>query len=342
MSKLCSLFAVVVFVSGCATAPNWQHPQITDETAMSKQLKIDDGYCLLVANGAAPMPSISTPTPSTTSFYAQGRSYDQRTGTWTNSTLSGQTVTVPSGGFAGGVAAGLNNSLALGAVLEARHKQDAIHQACMLAKGWVDLPHAQEAKSANKQPRMATETPSADEKKEWLRDVDEFLLLYPSYKKPGIYERLDSVVRTVATQEPSLSGKQVLLKARAQLAKEGVIVEPATDASLRLAALSYADAVTGNTNAQLAMTTAYGARNDQESQERLTYWASLAARSGSPDGKIILGLQLFHGKGIAQDRVSAYRLIEQAALTSLEAAGMLPKIKAALSTEELARLQNAY
>lgn len=340
-------FSVVLvsLLAGCATAPNWQRTDIKDKAVLGRQLTADHGQCTLVSVGAAPMPTIPSTTPQAQNINVQGRTYNSSTGTWSNSTYTGQITSGPSGGFGGGMASGFNSGLALGATIRAQQQQDAIYVACMNAKGWTDIPAGTDSARI---PAVNPVTPSVAKNSEvqgasdsaniaWRRDVEEFLWLFPGYTEGNRYQQLDSMVRRVANEHPQLSEKIILLRARKALQKEGVEVSAPNTPTHRLAAMSYENAAQGDTKAQLAMAAVHSDKSGEGlGPERATYWANEAARRGDPLGQTLMGLKLFHGEGIEQNKVAGYRLVKQAAAVDSDARDLLPKLEAAMSEAELA------
>lgn len=74
-------------------------------------------------------------------------------------------------------------------------------------------------------------------------------------------------------------------------------------------------------------------------EERAVYWANEAARKGDPMGEILMGLHLFQGSGIQQNKIAGYKLIQKASTVSDEARDLLPKLKAAMSPDEIAAVR---
>lgn len=344
MKDLPSILLSSLALAGCAAGPNWQRTDIQDKVSVSRQLAIDDGQCTLVSVGAAPMPRPLSTNPQAQNFTVQGSTYNPSAGTWSHSTYTGQITNGSRGGFADGVATGFNAGMTLGATIKAQQQQDAIYAACMNAKGWVDVPAATKMSDV---PVLQRTVASSEQKSEeaitnnsamiaWQRDVEEFLWLFPAYRETEHYKRLDATVRKIAKDDPSLDGKQVLLMAREVLKIEGLEVSTPGTPSHRLAALSYQQAVKGDAKAQLAMSAAHSGNSGEGlGVERAMYWANEAARRGDPVGEILMGLHLFHGNGIEQNKVAGYKLVKKAANVNSDARALLPKLEAAMSASEL-------
>lgn len=232
-----ALFVICTLsLAGCASEPNWQRADLQDKEARQKQLLIDKGECTRVSIGAAPTPEIVLPSQQTQNIAIQGNTYNTSTGVWSHSTYSGQITDGASGGFYGGISNGFGNGVALGATLNAEIQQETIFNGCMTAKGWTNAPEGSQlpSPSANKNAAAATTTNSAAI--EWQRDVDEFLWLYPGYRQNDFYQKLDAKVRTIAKEQPTLSGKQILLAARDKLKNEGIEVSSPNTPDHKLAA----------------------------------------------------------------------------------------------------------
>jgi hypothetical protein len=158
--RACAAAGLLFTLTGCAT--RWDNPNFSDETAKRDQLKDDNGYCAMVAAGAAPLPdvrpAVSTPQPYT----VNGRvtTYTPNVG-YSTSTYTG-TAYPQTGGFAQGMSSGLQNGMALGAMMAARDQQKEITAACMRRLGWTDrpVPKRKTAATVSQTPTAVTPAPS--------------------------------------------------------------------------------------------------------------------------------------------------------------------------------------
>lgn len=343
MKKAAVLFTVLI-LTGCAT--KWHNPALTDLVSMERQLKIDDGYCTMVAIGAAPMPAPVQPTPSTSNINLSGSTYNPATGTTTTSNYRGQLNTTPADAFAGGFASGMANGAAIGAALA----QDKIHKSCMYAKGWYDTPQppASTASSlasnvqpnSRQSPRSVSATPIyTSPKEEWDADTDEFLSIYPEYTTSALFHQLNEQVKRIAKVSPHLSGPAILIAARDALTQTGVV--PAAMPKSTLAQMTYPGAVAGKPVDQAAMGIFYikGDHGIPANIRRSAYWTQKAASAGNPVGQIGYGVLLFEGKGLPRDRVDAYRWIQPLGGTDETAKELLRMFEAQMTASELSQVR---
>ncbi|WP_439668519.1 hypothetical protein DAMDJJ_31850 [Cupriavidus necator] len=343
MKKAASLITFLA-LAGCAT--KWHNPALTDSASMERQLKIDDGYCTMVAAGAAPMPAPVQPTATTSSVNITGSTFNPATGTTTTSNYRGQVNTSPAGGFAGGFASGMANGAAIGAALA----QDKIHKSCMYAKGWYDTPPPASTASSpptskvqptlRQSPRPVSATPIyTSPKEEWGADTDEFLSIYPEYRTPALFDQLNDQVKRIATASPHLSGPAILIAAREAVAQAGV--GPAALPKSTLAQMTYPGAVAGKPVDQAAMGVFYIKGDDAvpANIRRSAYWTQKAASAGNPIGQMGYGALLFEGKGLPRDRVEAYRWVQPLATTDETAKELLRMFEAQMTAGELSQVR---
>ncbi|MBV2180200.1 MAG: hypothetical protein KUL86_03075 [Castellaniella sp.] len=350
------MLLAVAGISGCAT--NWQHSSITDAGLADRQLKLDDAYCLQVAYGIAPMPPIPIAPMNTTSYVSgQIRTYDTSTGNTSSGFYSGSVTTSPANSFA----SGFSNGLALGAAVQARRVQDEIHDACMMRRGWKEVPfgasHAASAKPVPTAAPMVTSTtqgastggntparssdaiyPNAQDA--WLAEVNEFMVIYPRYKEsPPLWGRLDAAVRKIAEEQPLASGPQILLAAHDSLNSKGEgVPEPAKGDPTWLIATIYRQAVNGSVADQNALGIGFmsGKNPFPRDYQRSRYWFQKSASTGDPTGQVGYGTLIFEGKGGAADRSRGYWWVEKAAATGDKSAtAMLAVMKTKMSAAEL-------
>lgn len=334
-----SLMALV----GCVSAPNWQHISIKDKPTASKQLLIDSGYCEMVSIGSAPMPTVissGSNVNQTTTFQISGP-----TGSYT-----GQANTYPSGGFGGGFASGLSNSMGNFAAMAALAQQTRMYNACMNAKGWVDAP-----KEANQtQPLAPTSkelgyvyadiTVYPSPKTAWEADIEEFFWFYPQYSSGSAYQRLDKIVRIKASENPKMDGPEILGLAQKDLIREGYTIKESDNPDIEVSRSTYRAATRGNSNYQGLLSLFYYIQVKEQGKptfgaQRSVYWAKKAAESGDETGIMSLGSNLFLGFGIKQDKVKAYRVVSRIK-NNPTAAELLQKFERNMSDKELSQVRS--
>ena len=328
---------------GCVSAPNWQHISIKDKQTASKQLVIDSGYCEMVSIGSAPMPTVISSgnnVNQTTTFQISGP-----TGVYT-----GQANTYPSGGFGGGFASGLSNSMGNFAAMAALAQQTRMYNACMNAKGWIDTP-----KEANPAQPLA---PTSKElgnvyadiavypspKTAWEADVEEFFWFYPQYSSGSAYQRLDKIVRIKAGENPKADGPEILGLAQKDLIREGYPIKDTSDPDFQIARSTYQRALSGNSNYQALLSLFYFIQAKEQGKptfgpQRSVYWAKKAAEAGDDMGIMSLGSNLFMGFGIKQDKVKAYRVVSRIK-NNPTAAELLQKFESKMSDKDLEQVRS--
>ena len=332
-----------VGLSACVSAPNWQHISIKDKPTASKQLIVDSGYCEMVSIGSAPMPTVISSgnnANQTTTFQISGP-----TGRYT-----GQANTYPSGGFGGGFASGFSNSMGNFAAMAALAQQTRMYNACMNAKGWVDVP-----KEENQTQPLASTSKELGNvyadisvypspKTAWEADIEEFFLFYPQYSSGSAYQRLDKVIRIKAGENPKADGPEILGLAQKDLIREGYPIKDTSDPDLQIARSTYQRALSGNSNYQALLSLFYFIQAKEQGKptfgpQRSVYWAKKAAEAGDDMGIMSLGSNLFMGFGIKQDKVKAYRVVSRIK-NNPTAAELLQKFESNMSDKELGQVRS--
>lgn len=128
------LFLVSGMLAGCGTT--WHNANISDPSALARQLAIDEGYCTRVAAGAAPMPEIRLDTSSQQSYTVSGSTTTLGPNGPQTSFHSG--AITPTNNFGSGFSSGLAQGAALGSTIRAKRERDAIMKGCMLDLGWTN------------------------------------------------------------------------------------------------------------------------------------------------------------------------------------------------------------
>ena len=342
LSFSCAVLCAVA-LSACVSAPNWQHISIKDKPTASKQLIVDSGYCEMVSIGSAPMPTVISSgnnVNQTTTFQISGP-----TGLYT-----GQANSYPSGGFGGGFASGLSNSMGNFAAMAALAQQTRMYNACMNAKGWIDVPKDAVETQAPAPASKDVGNIYADiriypsPKVEWEIDVEEFFWFYPQYSSGKSYPLLDKIVRAKAKDNPKMNGPQILNLALKELSSNGYPIKDSSDPDLKMARSTYQQAISGNSNYQALLSLFYFIQFKEQGKpdfgpQRSTYWAKQSAESGSEMGIISLSSNLFMGVGIKQDKVKAC-LILRRIKNNPTAAELLQKFESNMSDLELSQVRS--
>ena len=340
---------VVLALTGCA-ATNWQHTTIIDKAAAEKQLAIYDGYCTLVADGSVPMPQIMAPaTPRASNVTLTGSTYNTTTGQRTYGTYTGQVTTVPTGGFAGGFASGMASGASIGAAIRARLDQERIHKACMIARGWTDAPVSTTAASTSPVPTKvvaASRTTNATkiyptQQEEWAADTDEFMQFYPAYRSGSLHEWLDGKARTIAKEQPTWPGSQILLTAHNSLAAAGQAAPEPKAEDVKAMLLFFKGAAEGKPMDQAALGTMYmkGSSSIPANLKRSAFWSQKSALAGNSIGQTGYGLLMFFGSGVPQDHVEGYRWVRRAAVIDADARKLLKDLEGQMTPDELQAVQ---
>lgn len=161
--------SIVMLLAGCANTQWYNRNYASGDTElMANQKAIDEGYCMQVAHGAAPMPDVRVYAPTKQSYSISGTftSYGQDGVQTTN--YSGYVTPSPGASFSSGFAQGV----ALGAAIRARRAQDAIMKGCMMKLGWTDKPIEQQATPAPDITRAVNEPPIPTNAKTKAADAD--------------------------------------------------------------------------------------------------------------------------------------------------------------------------
>lgn len=343
-----ALLVASLALTACAST-KWQHTLMTDPAQSARQLVIDDGYCLRVALGSAPMPQVvTTAGAGTTSVTMSGTTINPMTGQTSYGTYSGQARTTPAGGFAAGMADGMN----MGNAINAAVAQERIHKACMFAKGWSDSPIPVVAAQASvpKAPLVRTNTVVrataalppiyASPKEAWDAETAEFLLVYPQYEHDLLFGKFNVRIKAIAVSEAGrkMSGPQILMAAQKEMVEAGVAHEEPASKDYDLIRSTYRDAIRGDAVAQAGLGTMYSLGRGTLFPVNLTraaFWAQQSAVAGNSVGQISYGVLRYGGGGVQQDKVDGYRWVQKAAVTDPSLKELMGQLEAGMSPEEL-------
>ena len=339
--KTCNVLCVaaaVMVLSGCQTAPSWQHQNLTDPAVIGNRLAKDDGECELIALQSTGSPvQIATPSsPQTISGTA--RTYNSQTGATTTSTYSGQ-VGGPSGGFSGGFASGLSSGAALGEAIRIGRIRDLAYRQCMMSRGWVDvnLKIDSESKAKSQTPAQTLDAPDLYPSAEaaWAADTEEFMRLFPAYKSGAKYETFNARIKSIAAVKNLPEGTQYLVETLESLQAEelgGLNLDSEEVIPL------YLRAVKGNARAQAGLGLAYVQRQNPLTPYdplRAAFWSRKAALAGNSVGQLGYGILLFGGSTGSPNRVLGYRWVQKAGTAGLNVQSTLQGFEASMTQKEL-------
>lgn len=351
------LVAVLLALTGCASAPAWRHSQIADRAAAARQFVIDDGACTLAASGnqRAILPAAANNGPQTVTI--TGTTFNPATGARTRSSYTG-TVTPSSGsGFAAGAAAGVERGAALGALLAAQQSEERIYRGCMYERGWTDAPASAHAAYSDPRPAAAALQPApdghrlirlealapvySDPSMQWVKECEEFLRFFPAYRDTALHALLDAEVKALAGIEKLPTGPQYLVGAHRRLVSSGRVPE-VTDPDPGGMRSLYLSSVNGGAASQAQLAIAYMKAADPRTPDdpmRAAHWSRSAAERGSSVGMMGYGMSLFYGFGNQKDRLTGYRLVQQAGSASHDVQPWLTRLQAEMTAAELAAVR---
>jgi hypothetical protein len=330
--------AVAIVLSGCQTAPSWQHQNLTDPAVIGRRLAKDDGECELISLQSGGSPGQIAAPSSPQAISGTARTYNSQTGATTTSTYSGQ-VGGPSGGFAGGFASGLSSGAALGEAIRIGRIQDLSYRQCMTSRGWVDANLKADGELKAK-PRAAAEAldapdlyPSAEAA--WKADTEEFMRLFPAYKSGTKHETFNARIKSIAALKNLPDGVQYLVETLESLQAEEL-------AGLNLDSEDviplYLRAVRGNTRAQAGLGLAYVQKQNPLTPYdpvRAAFWSRKAALAGNSVGQLGYGILLFGGATGSSNRVLGYRWVQKAGTAGLNVESTLQGFEASMTQKEL-------
>ena len=334
--------AVAIVLSGCQTAPSWQHQNLTDPAVIGKRLARDDGECELISLQSSGSPVQVAVPSSTQAISGTARTYNSQTGATTTSTYSGQ-VGGPSGGFAGGFASGLSSGAALGEAIRIGRIQDLAYRQCMTSRGWVDVNLKTDGELKAK-PRAMDATldapdlyPSAEAA--WKADTEEFMRLFPAYKSGTKHETFNSRIKSIAAVKNLPEGSQYLVETLESLQAEEL-------AGLNLASEDviplYLRAAKGDARAQAGLGLAYIQKQNPLTPYdplRSAFWSRRAALAGNSVGQMGYGILLFSGATGSPNRVLGYRWVQKAGVAGVDVQSTLRGFDESMTQQELQQVK---
>ncbi len=336
--NLLSIVTIAIVLSGCQTAPSWQHQSLKDPAVIANRLAKDDGECELISlqsSGSAPL-VVAPSSPQAVSGTV--RAYNSQTGATTTSTYSGQ-VGAPSGGFAGGFASGLSSGAALGEAIRIGRIQDLAYRQCMKSRGWFDV-NLKTDSDLKAKPQVMTETLDAPDlyasaEAAWRADMEEFMRLFPAYKSGPKYETFNARIKSIATEKNLPEGTQYLVETLESLqADELVRLNLDSEDVIPL----YLRAVKGNARAQAGLGLAYIQKQNPLTPYdplRSAFWSRKAALAGNSVGQLGYGILLFGGGTGSPNRVLGYRWVQKAGTAGLSVQSTLQGFEANMTQQEL-------
>jgi hypothetical protein len=330
--------SIAVVLSGCQTAPSWQHQNLTDPAVIGKRLARDDGECELISLQSSGSPVQVAVPSSPQAISGTARTYNSQTGATTTSTYSGQ-VGGPSGGFAGGFASGLSSGAALGEAIRIGRIQDLAYRQCMTSRGWFDTKLKTDSELKAKSQAMAEtlDTPDLYPSAEaaWKADTEEFMRLFPAYKSGNKYETFNARIKSIAALKNLPEGTQYLVEALESLqAEELVGLNLDSEEVIPL----YLRAVKGNARAQAGLGLAYVQKQNPLTPYdplRAAFWSRKAALAGNSVGQLGYGILLFGGSTGSPNRVLGYRWVQKAGIAGLNVQSTLQGFEGSMTQREL-------
>ncbi len=334
--------AVAIVLSGCQTAPSWQHQNLTDPAVIGKRLARDDGECELISLQSSGSPVQVAVPSSPQAISGTARTYNSQTGATTTSTYSGQ-IGGPSGGFAGGFASGLSSGAALGEAIRIGRIQDLAYRQCMTSRGWVDvnLKTDGELKAKHRAAEATLDAPDLYPSAEaaWNADTEEFMRLFPAYKSGTKHETFNVRIKSIAAVKNLTEGSQYLVETLESLQAEEL-------AGLNLASEDviplYLRAAKGDARAQAGLGLAYIQKQNPLTPYdplRSAFWSRRAALAGNSVGQMGYGILLFSGATGSLNRVLGYRWVQKAGVAGVDVQSTLRGFEESMSRAELQQVK---